>query len=58
LSLGAKERHENPQSHKFTVEPKFNGNAASIPTEFDSRTNWPKCADVIGIIADQSACGR
>lgn len=28
-----------------------------IPTDFDVRTNWPKCASVSGHIRDQSACG-
>lgn len=30
--------------------------ASAIPTDFDSRTNWPKCT-VISKIRDQSACG-
>lgn len=30
---------------------------ASITTDFDSETNWPKCKDVIGDIRDQSNCG-
>jgi len=30
---------------------------ASIPDSFDSATNWPKCAKIIGDIRDQSACG-
>jgi cathepsin B len=30
---------------------------ADIPDTFDARTEWPKCADVIGNIRDQSACG-
>jgi hypothetical protein len=28
-----------------------------IPESFDSETNWPHCAKVIGDIRDQSACG-
>lgn len=28
-----------------------------VPDEFDSVKNWPECADVIGEIRDQSACG-
>merc|ERR1712194_41431 len=28
-----------------------------IPTDFDVRTAWPKCAGVSGHIRDQSACG-
>ncbi|KAL1511451.1 hypothetical protein AB1Y20_006250 [Prymnesium parvum] len=30
---------------------------AAIPTSFDSATNWPKCAKIIGDIRDQSNCG-
>jgi cathepsin B len=30
---------------------------APIPDDFDSETNWPKCAKVIGDIRDQSNCG-
>jgi len=29
----------------------------AVPAEFDSETNWPKCAKIIGDIRDQSACG-
>ena len=29
----------------------------SIPDSFDSETNWPQCAKVIGDIRDQSMCG-
>jgi len=29
----------------------------TLPSEFDSETNWPKCAKVIGDIRDQSNCG-
>lgn len=29
-----------------------------LPEQFDSREHWPKCASVIGNIADQSECGR
>lgn len=28
-----------------------------LPTSFDSATNWPNCAQVIGDIRDQSNCG-
>merc|ERR1712166_775410 len=31
--------------------------AVEVPTSFDSETNWPKCAKVIGDIRDQSNCG-
>tara|TARA_B100000795_G_C22472291_1_gene313441 strand:+ start:159 stop:506 length:348 start_codon:yes stop_codon:yes gene_type:complete len=27
------------------------------PDSFDSETNWPHCADIIGDIRDQSDCG-
>ena len=30
---------------------------AAIPDSFDSETNWPKCANIIGDIRDQSMCG-
>merc|ERR1719515_57909 len=29
----------------------------AIPESFDSETNWPQCAKVIGDIRDQSMCG-
>merc|ERR1719409_1596785 len=28
-----------------------------VPDEFDSATNWPQCAKIIGDIRDQSNCG-
>jgi len=31
--------------------------AVAIPANFDSETNWPQCAKVIGDIRDQSNCG-
>jgi len=31
--------------------------ADQIPDHFDSATNWPKCAKIIGDIRDQSDCG-
>merc|ERR1712086_992556 len=31
--------------------------ASDVPAEFDSETNWPQCAKVIGDIRDQSNCG-
>lgn len=34
---------------------KYSGIA--LPEAFDSETNWPKCAKVIGDIRDQSMCG-
>jgi cathepsin B len=29
----------------------------AVPEEFDSATNWPQCAKIIGDIRDQSNCG-
>ena len=37
--------------HKTTIRDE------DIPTAFDSETNWPQCAKVIGDIRDQSMCG-
>jgi len=34
-----------------------NINDTDIPDTFDSETNWPQCAEVIGDIRDQSNCG-
>jgi len=31
--------------------------AMEVPADFDSETNWPKCAKIIGDIRDQSNCG-
>ncbi|KAI6223854.1 Cathepsin B-like cysteine protease 2 [Aphelenchoides besseyi] len=36
----------------------FKNSNADLPASFDSRTNWPKCADVIGYIYDQSGCSN
>jgi cathepsin B len=36
----------------FKVDPDV-----TLPSAFDSETNWPHCAKVIGDIRDQSACG-
>lgn len=30
---------------------------ASLPAEFDARTNWPECESVINHVRDQSNCG-
>jgi len=40
-----------PVKHSFAVSD------ATLPENFDSRTNWPECADVINHIRDQSNCG-
>ncbi|KAI6195740.1 Pept-C1 domain-containing protein [Aphelenchoides besseyi] len=36
----------------------FKNSNADLPASFDSRTNWPKCADIIGYIYDQSGCSN
>jgi len=54
--LGARKRSQNHSKHLFKIQPKSHSNG-ELPKEFDSRTKWPECADVIGTIADQSACG-
>ena len=38
-------------------KPSSSRGRVAIPDAFDSETNWPKCAKVIGDIRDQSACG-
>lgn len=44
---------------KVQAVPKAVSNVSddAIPDTFDSETNWPKCAKVIGDIRDQSMCG-
>jgi len=56
MLLGALERDTNPRAHLFKIEPK-SINTIPIPKEFDSRTKWPLCKEVIDTIVDQSACG-
>lgn len=41
-----------PKLPLMNVEPRND-----IPASFDSRTAWPKCADMIGHIFDQGHCG-
>jgi len=41
---------------KIMVDDSFNSDA-QIPDDFDSETNWPDCAKVIGDIRDQGNCG-
>ena len=42
---------------KATLATSAEFNATDLPESFDSETNWPECADVIGDIRDQSDCG-
>ncbi|KAI6220500.1 Cathepsin B-like cysteine protease 2 [Aphelenchoides besseyi] len=44
------------KSHPKNSTEKFKKSNDNLPASFDSRTNWPKCADVIGYIYDQSSC--
>jgi len=37
-------------------EVQYNANV-DLPTDFDSRSNWAYCANTIGHVRDQSACG-
>jgi len=43
----------------FQLPPKVFApiDTSSVPDAFDSRTQWPQCASVIGHIRDQSDCG-
>jgi len=36
---------------------KPHSSVSALPTNFDARAQWPYCADIIGHIRDQSACG-
>jgi len=40
-----------------SVHRKIADVTADIPESFDSREAWPDCADIIGLIRDQSRCG-
>jgi len=42
---------------QFAEKARLQVPTVSIPDNFDSETNWPKCAKVIGDIRDQSNCG-
>jgi len=42
---------------QFAANYKPEISTMAIPDSFDSETNWPQCAKVIGDIRDQSACG-
>jgi len=42
---------------KFATFFKPQLSSVEIPDDFDSETNWPECAKVIGDIRDQSDCG-
>jgi len=44
------------KSGEIVQDVSTNSNAA-VPDNFDSETNWPQCAKIIGDIRDQSNCG-
>jgi len=49
---------ERVASGAWTRAPKISKEqAAALPTDFDSATNWPECAKIIDDIRDQSNCG-
>jgi cathepsin B len=58
--LGASTNYEELQaaveSGDITVVD-YDPDLGPIPDEFDSETNWPECAHIIGDIRDQSNCG-
>jgi cathepsin B len=41
---------------EIVIDMSANSNA-DVPDNFDSETNWPNCAKIIGDIRDQSNCG-
>jgi cathepsin B len=51
--MPGEEGYEAPElvKNSWTVE------ASSLPTNFDARTQWSNCAEVIGRVRDQSNCG-
>lgn len=51
LASGAK------KSNIPKIYEKIHDEAQDIPDSFDSREAWPDCADIIGLIRDQSRCG-
>lgn len=65
LPVGASKRLCGVHSHsKEELEKKATlataelfPDVGDIPASFDSETNWPHCASIIGDIRDQSDCG-
>jgi cathepsin B len=55
--LGTILRGEEGYSAPELEKTQFATPTASIPAEFDARTGFPQCADVIGRVRDQSNCG-
>ena len=51
--LGVLPRKENARKLPLKIHPED----ADIPETFDAREAWPDCADIIGTIRDQAACG-
>lgn len=52
--LGSILSHE---TNYFDLEEKMHNVSLTIPDEFDARTAFPDCANVIGHVRDQSNCG-
>jgi len=50
------DENEN-ENENIPILNNFNFDIQSLPTEFDSRKQWPECADVISHIRDQGSCG-
>lgn len=45
------------RSNHTKIYRKLHDESEDIPESFDSREVWPECADIIGLIRDQSRCG-
>ncbi|CAD5221391.1 unnamed protein product [Bursaphelenchus okinawaensis] len=63
--MGVKEDHDvvvaKELGRSIKLGPKYDDesfkNPITLPTEFDSATQWPQCQDLINEIRDQSWCG-
>jgi len=57
--LGANTNHDELKEAvaNGAVKMVHYNSSIAIPDSFDSETNWPKCASIIGDIRDQSNCG-
>ena len=53
--LGTKQGPEARAKH--AALPKYDGPHVAVPDSFNTVTNWPMCANVSGLIRDQSDCG-
>ncbi|CAD5228393.1 unnamed protein product [Bursaphelenchus xylophilus] len=59
--LGVKEDHDTVVAKELgrslKQAPVFLADPLKLPTEFDSRTRWPQCKELMDEIRDQSWCG-